>query len=47
MTGKPDGVLHDGDLFAGSLTADDIRGLLEEPADEHRREGVEALAEAA
>jgi len=41
------GVLDDGDLFAGSLTADDIRGLLEEPADEHRREGVEALAEAA
>ena len=41
------GVMDDGDMFAGSLTADDIRGLLEEPANERRREEVEALAEAA
>ena len=41
------GVLDDGDLFAGSLTADDIRGLLEEPASEHREQAGEALAEAA
>ncbi|MGE5745982.1 MAG: DEAD/DEAH box helicase, partial [Solirubrobacterales bacterium] len=41
------GVMDDGDLFAGSLTADDIRGLLEEPADEPRRQEVEAVAEAA
>jgi hypothetical protein len=39
--------MDDGDLFAGSLTADDIRGLLEEPADERRRQEVEALADAA
>ena len=41
------GVMDDGDLFAGSLTADDIRGLLEDPADERRRQEVEALADAA
>ena len=36
--------MDDGDLFAGSLTADDIRGLLEEP--EHGRTGA-ALVEVA
>ena len=41
------GVMDDGDLFSGSLTADDIRGLLEEPAREHRGQADEALAEAA
>jgi SNF2 family DNA or RNA helicase len=41
------GVLDDGDLFAGSLTADDIRGLLDEPSREHRGQAGEALAEAA
>ncbi len=41
------GVMDDGDLFAGSLTADDVRGLLEEPAREHRGQAGEALAEAA
>jgi superfamily II DNA or RNA helicase len=41
------GVMDDGDLFAGSLTADDIRGLLDEPAREHRGRAAEALAEAA
>jgi superfamily II DNA or RNA helicase len=41
------GVMDDGDLFAGSLTADDIRGLLEEAADERPRQEVEALADAA
>lgn len=41
------GVMDDGDLFAGSMTADDIRGLLEEPAGQRGRQGVEALAEAA
>jgi superfamily II DNA or RNA helicase len=41
------GVMDDGDLFAGSLTADDIRGLLDEPAQEHRGQAGEALAEAA
>jgi superfamily II DNA or RNA helicase len=40
------GVMDDGDLFAGSLTADDIRGLLEEPA-EGRRRAAERLAAAA
>jgi SNF2 family DNA or RNA helicase len=40
------GVMDDGDLFAGGITADDIRGLLDEPAGE-LREGTEALAEAA
>jgi len=39
--------MDDGDLFAGSLTADDIRRLLEEPADERPRQEVEALADAA
>jgi SNF2 family DNA or RNA helicase len=41
------GVMDDGDLFSGSLTADDIRGLLEEPAREHRGQAGAALAEAA
>jgi SNF2 family DNA or RNA helicase len=41
------GVMDDGDLFAGSLTADDIRGLLDEPAAESRAADAEALAEAA
>ncbi|MBW8059053.1 MAG: DEAD/DEAH box helicase [Solirubrobacterales bacterium] len=41
------GVMDDGDLFAGSLTADDIRGLLDEPAREHPGRAGEALAEAA
>ena len=41
------GVMDDGDLFAGGLTADDIRGLLEEPAREHRGRAGKALAEAA
>jgi superfamily II DNA or RNA helicase len=41
------GVMDDGDLFAGSLTADDIRGLLDEPPRARRRQAGEALAEAA
>ena len=41
------GVMDDGDLFSGSLTADDIRGLLDEPAREHRVHAGEALAEVA
>ncbi len=41
------GVMDDGDLFAGSLTADDIRGLLDEPARERRGKARKALAEAA
>ncbi len=41
------GVMDDGELFAGSLTADDIRGLLEEPARGRRGQVGEALAEAA
>ncbi|MBA3867280.1 MAG: helicase, partial [Solirubrobacterales bacterium] len=41
------GVMDDGDLFAGSLTADDVRGLLEEPARERRERADRALAEAA
>ena len=41
------GVMDDGDLFAGSITADDIRGLLDEPAPEPRGQSGEALAEAA
>jgi superfamily II DNA or RNA helicase len=40
------GVMDDGDLFAGSLTADDIRGLLDEPAPPRRQAG-RALAVAA
>jgi superfamily II DNA or RNA helicase len=41
------GVMDDGDLFAGSITADDIRGLLDEPAPQPRRQSGKALAEAA
>ena len=41
------GVMDDGDLFASSLTADDIRGLLEEPAREYRGQAGEVPAEAA
>jgi hypothetical protein len=41
------GVMDDGDLFAGSLTADDIRGLLDEPARGHRGQAAEALVAAA
>ena len=42
------GVMDDGDLFAGGVTADDIRGLLDEPAGKAReRESTKALAEAA
>jgi superfamily II DNA or RNA helicase len=41
------GVMDNGDLFAGSLTAGDIRGLLEDPAREYRRQADEAPAEAA
>ena len=42
------GVMDDGDLFAGSITADDIRGLLGEPArPQHRGKAAGALAEAA
>jgi len=42
------GVMDDGDLFAGGVTADDIRGLLDEPAGKpRRRRAKEALAEAA
>ncbi|MGH2936827.1 MAG: DEAD/DEAH box helicase [Solirubrobacterales bacterium] len=41
------GVMDDGDLFAGSLTADDIRGLLDEPARPRRKRAGRALAEAA
>jgi SNF2 family DNA or RNA helicase len=38
------GVMDDGDLFAGGITADDIRGLLDEPAPAPRQEAGEALA---
>lgn len=41
------GVMDDGDLFAGSLAADDIRGLLDEPAGEQLGQAGGALAEAA
>jgi len=42
------GVMDDGDLFAGGITADDIRGLLDEPASKPRRRRTKkALAEAA
>jgi superfamily II DNA or RNA helicase len=41
------GVMDDGDLFAGSLTADDIRGLLDEPARPRRKRARRTLAEAA
>jgi len=41
------GVMDDGDLFAGSITADDIRGLLDEPVPEPRGQAGEALADAA
>jgi len=41
------GVMDDGDLFAGSITADDIRGLLDESAPEPRGRSDEALADAA
>jgi superfamily II DNA or RNA helicase len=40
------GVMDDGDLFAGGITADDIRGLLDEPG-KPGRQGAETLAEAA
>jgi len=40
------GVMDDGDLFAGSVTADDIRGLLDEPASSRGQAG-KALAAAA
>lgn len=41
------GVMDDGDLFAGSITADDIRGLLDEPVSQLRGQSGKALAEAA
>ena len=41
------GVMDDGDLFAGGVTADDIRGLLDEPAGEHRGQAGKVLADAA
>ena len=41
------GVMDDGDLFAGGVTADDIRGLLDEPAAKARGRKAKALAEAA
>jgi len=41
------GVMDSGDLFAGSLTADEIRGLLEEPSREYRGQVGEAPAKAA
>jgi len=42
------GVMDDGDLFAGGITADDIRGLLDEPAGKpRRRKTKKALADAA
>ncbi|HZK15039.1 MAG TPA: C-terminal helicase domain-containing protein, partial [Solirubrobacterales bacterium] len=41
------GVMDDGDLFAGSITAEDIRGLLDEPAPERRGQAGKALAAAA
>jgi SNF2 family DNA or RNA helicase len=41
------GVMDDSDLFAGGITADDIRGLLDEPAGKPRRRKTKALAEAA
>ena len=41
------GVMDDGDLFAGGVTADDIRGLLDEPAGKPRKRKAKALAEAA
>ena len=41
------GVMDDGDLFAGGITADDIRGLLDEPAGKPRKRKTKALAEAA
>jgi superfamily II DNA or RNA helicase len=41
------GVMDDGDLFAGGITADDIRGLLDEPAGKARGRKAKALAEAA
>ena len=41
------GVMDDGDLFAGGVTADDIRGLLDEPAGKARGRKAKALAEAA
>jgi superfamily II DNA or RNA helicase len=40
------GVMDDGDLFAGGVTADDIRGLLDEPAPSRGQAG-KALAVAA
>lgn len=40
------GVMDDGDLFAGSITADDVRGLLDEPAPPSGQAG-NALAAAA
>ena len=41
------GVMDDGDLFAGGITADDIRGLLDEPTGRTRKRKAKALAEAA
>ena len=41
------GVMDDGDLFSGSITADDIRGLLDEPGRECRGQARKALAAAA
>ncbi len=41
------GVMDDGDLFSGSITADDIRGLLDEPSREHRGQAGQTIAEAA
>jgi len=41
------GVMDDGDLFAGGLTADDIRGLLEEPSREPRGQAATTLSAAA
>ena len=41
------GVMDDGDLFAGSITADDIRGLLDEPTPKSRGQSGKELAAAA
>jgi len=41
------GVMDDGDMFAGSITAEDIRGLLDEPATERAGQAGKNLAAAA
>lgn len=41
------GVMDDGDLFAGGVTAEDIRGLLDAPPRRRRARPAEALADAA